>query len=218
MSEGSRHRDPGASVRSSSFSLSSLGSWACWKHKLKLELQTLSNPTLIVLTLLASLPGCVTPVERAAHQRQQEAAAKDLFDQTTKLYHLPSAQAQGQEREKLLAQAADGYRQLLRRYPDQPHWCAQALRSLGNVRAEQGKLDEAVRLYSRVEKEYPREEWEVLQAWKSAADLLWDAGQRDRAVVFYQKIVQRFDGSEQPAIVQTIVRASKRRLSAGSGE
>jgi len=39
------------------------------------------------------------------------------------------------EREKLLDQAARNYQLLLRRYPDQTNWCAQALRHLGNIRA-----------------------------------------------------------------------------------
>jgi len=112
----------------------------------------------------------------------------------------------------LLQQAAAGYEELLRRYPDQQGWCAQALRSLGNVRTEQGRLDDAVRLYDRVAERYPRQDWEVLQAWKSAADLLWDAGRRAEAKAFYQKVVDRFDTASAPAVVKAALRGSKVRL------
>ncbi len=123
------------------------------------------------MTLVVSaLAGCATP------KQDRAADARKLFEQTVKQYHLPSAEAQGASRQQLLKQAAAGYERLLKTYRDQPYWCAQALRSLGNVRAEQGKLDDAVRLYVRVGDHYPQQDWEVLQAWKSAADLLWDAG------------------------------------------
>src|ERR1051326_1479927 len=172
-----------------------------------------STTNMMLLFLLASmLCSCATPEQATRRGQVRSAAAKDLFDQTTKLYHLPSAQAQGDEKAKLLAQAAEGYRQLLRHYPDQPAWCAQALRSLGNVRAEQGRLDEAVKLYSCVATKYPGQDWEVLQAWKSAADLLWEADRRDQARVFYRNIVTRYDVADAPAVVKTIVRASKAHL------
>jgi len=53
---------------------------------------------------------------------------------TAKTFHIPSAEAQGAEREKLQEQASDGYEQLLGKYPEQEYWAAQALRSLGNIR------------------------------------------------------------------------------------
>ncbi|MGH8596230.1 MAG: tetratricopeptide repeat protein, partial [Gammaproteobacteria bacterium] len=139
-------------------------------------------------------------------------AAKESFEQTTSRYHLPSATARGADREKLLKKAAAGYNGLLRDYRDQPYWCAQALRSLGNVRAAQGRLDEAVTLYSQVATQYSSLDWEVLQAWKSAGDLLWDAGRVDAARRYYDKIVAKYDKTEDPAIVKLIVRASKSRL------
>jgi tetratricopeptide (TPR) repeat protein len=158
--------------------------------------------------LALQLCGCAT-----APKPDRAAAAKALFDQTVKQYHLPSAQAQGAEKTKLLDQAAAGYQKILREYRDLPAWCAPALRSLGNVRAEQGRLDEAVKLYSAVGKDYPKQDWEILQAWKSAADLLWDAGRQTEAMPFYKKIVQRFDVPDAPAVVKAIVRGSRSRLS-----
>ena len=168
-------------------------------------------PTLLtLLTFFSALLGCAT--DKTAGPQERHVAARDLFERTAKLYHLPSAQAQGAERTTLLQQAAAGYEELLRRYPDQQGWCAQALRSLGNVRTEQGRLDDAVRLYDRVAERYPRQDWEVLQAWKSAADLLWDAGRRAEAKAFYQKVVDRFDTASAPAVVKAALRGSKVRL------
>ncbi len=157
--------------------------------------------------LLLLLAGCTTvPPE------QRTAAAKALFDETTKQYHLPAAQAQGAERDRLLQQAATGYGKLVRHYRDQPAWSAVALRSLGNIRATQGKLDEAVKLYAQVGARYPQQEWEVLQAWKSAADLLNEAGRTQEARKFYQQIVEQFGQPEQPEVVRVIARAARRHL------
>src|SRR3989442_22360 len=176
--------------------------------------QALRLPLLIMASGALALQffGCATAQQKATRQHERYSAAKNLFSQTTKLYHLPSADATGPGKEKLLAQAAAGYDQLIRQFPDQPNWSAQALRSLGNVRVAQGKLDEAVKLYARVAERYPHEDWEILQAWKSAADLLWEAGRQAEAKKFYQQIVTRFDVADAPAVVKTIVRGSKSRL------
>jgi tetratricopeptide (TPR) repeat protein len=144
--------------------------------------------------------------------RTEKTSAKELFEQTVREHHLPSATATGAEKEKLLDQSAAGYERLLRLCRDEPYWCAQALRSLGNVRAAQGRLEDAVRLYDRVGAEYPTAEWDVLQAWKSAADLLWDAGRHDEATGFYEKIIHRFDSGNAAGVIGTIVRFSKSRL------
>lgn len=164
-----------------------------------------SAPLLTMMVVL--LTGCTT-----VSPEQRAASAKALFDQTTKQYHLPSAEAQVAERDRLLAQAVTGYEQVLRQYRDQPFWCAQALRSLGNVRVSQGRSDDAVRLYRQVGERYPSQDWEVLQAWKSAADLLWDAGRKDEARAFYRQIVQRFDTAEAPGVYRIIVRTARMRV------
>ena len=158
------------------------------------------------MTVLVSvLAGCATP------KQDRAAAARNLFDETVKQYHLPSAEAQGATRQQLLDQAATGYERLLKTYRDQSYWCAQALRSLGNVRAEQGRLDEALKLYRRVGEQYPQQDWEVLEAWKSAADLLWDAGRKDEARQFYRQIIARFDQPDASAVARTVVRAARSR-------
>ncbi len=166
---------------------------------------------LCVLALLVGIAGCVA-VDKEARQQQRATAAKELFEQTVQHYHLPSGEAQGAERERLLAQAAVGYERVLKQYSDQPHWCAPALRSLGNIRAAQGRMTDAVKLYRRLEKQFPREDWEILQAWKSAADLLWEAKQPEEAKEFYRKIIARFDQPDAAAIVKAIVRGSQSRL------
>jgi len=162
--------------------------------------------------LLALLPGCSSD-KQTPEQRAE--AAKTLFEQTTKNFHIPSAAAKGAEQVRLQEQAANAYQQLLKKFPDQADWAAQALRSLGNLRAAQTNLNEAVKFYAAVEQKYPQQEWEVLMALKSAADLLWDAGRRDEAKKFYGKVVQRFADTNQPAIVRTVVKGSKARLENG---
>jgi TolA-binding protein len=150
---------------------------------------------------LSLLLGCA----RAPHE-----TARQVFDRTVREDHLPSAEVSGAEREKLLARSATGYEQVLRLGGNDRPLCASALRSLANVRAEQGRLDEAVKLWSQVGRQYPACDWEVLQAWKSAADSLWDTGRKSDATPFYRQIVQRFSSSPSP-IMQTVARAASRR-------
>jgi len=169
----------------------------------------IGHSLLVLFLALCLTTSCST---RREPPQQRYDAAKALFDQTTKAFHTPSATAPAGEREKLLDQAARNYQMLLRRYPDQTNWCAQALRHLGNIRAAQTNLNEAVRQFTAVAEKYPGEEWEVIQAWKSAADLLWEANRPKEAKPFYQRIVQRFDGTNQPAVVRVVVRGSKSRL------
>lgn len=163
----------------------------------------------LLALLLVGLTGC-------AHHResslQRSEAARALFERTTKEFHLPSAEAQGAVRLQLQEEAAAGYRELIKEYPDQRQWAAQALRSLGNIRAAQTNLNQAVKYYQAVGQRYPDQAWEVLMAWKSAADLLWDASRQPEAASFYKKIVARFDVPEAPQVIQTVVHGSKRRL------
>src|SRR5262245_17831616 len=173
-----------------------------------------ANGVLLSLSLafLLSL-GCDSRNQPSSQQRYD--AAKTLFEQTTKNFHIPSAEAKGADRAKLLDQAAVAYQQLLEKYPDQDYWAAQSLRSLGNIRAAQTHLDEAIKHYTAVERNYPQHDFEVLMAWKAAADLLWDAGRREEAKGFYQKLVTRFDKSQRAQVVQTVVRGSRMRLTDG---
>jgi tetratricopeptide (TPR) repeat protein len=157
---------------------------------------------LLIVLAVQSLLGC-TP---ASHE-----TARQVFNRTVRDYHLPSAEASGPKREKLLAQSATGYEQVLRLGASDRPLCASALRSLGNVRAEQNRLDEAVKLWSQVGERYPACDWEVIQAWKSAADFLWDAGQKNEAAPFYRQIFERFRSAPSP-IMRTVARAASRRV------
>jgi tetratricopeptide (TPR) repeat protein len=159
-----------------------------------------TNQLLIVLSLQFLL-GCTHASRETARQ---------VFDRTVHEYHLPSAEASGLVREKLLAQSATGYERVLRLGASDGPLCASALRSLANVRAEQGRLDEAVKLWTQVGRQYPACDWEVLQAWKSAGDLLWDAGRQSEAVPFYRQIFERFRSAPSP-IMRTVARAASRR-------
>ncbi len=145
-------------------------------------------------------------------------AAQTLFEQTSKQFHIPSAEATGPERLRLQEQAINGYRQLLRQYPREEYWAAQALRSLGNICAARTNLDLALTYFGDVEKCYPQQHWQVLMAWKSAADLLWDSGRRAEAQQFYAKIVSNFDSPDAAQVIKMVVRGSRLRLgSDGTG-
>jgi tetratricopeptide (TPR) repeat protein len=150
---------------------------------------------------LSLLLGCA----RAPHE-----TARQVFDRTVREYHLPSADASKADREKLLAESAAGYEQVLQLGASDRPLCAAALRSLANVRAEQGRLDEAFKLWSQVGRQYPNCDWEVLQAWKSAGDLLWDAGRQSDATPFYRQIFERYRSAPSP-IMRTVARAASRR-------
>src|SRR3954451_6581770 len=138
--------------------------------------------SLVICTAL--IEGCTS--NRETPQQRAE-AAKLLFQQTATNFHIPSAEAAGAEKTRLQAQAAAGYQELLNKFPDQKIYAAQAERSLGNILATEGKIDEAVRHYGAVASKYPAQEWEVLMAWKSAADLLWESGRKAEAAQFYKK-------------------------------
>ena len=101
---------------------------------------------LLIALTLQFLLGCT-------HASQE--TARQVFDRTVREYHLPSVEASGSEREKLLAESAMGYEQVLRLGGNDRPLCASALRSLANVRADQSHLDEAVKLYCQVGRQYP---------------------------------------------------------------
>jgi tetratricopeptide (TPR) repeat protein len=138
--------------------------------------------------------------------------AKILFESTVKEHHLPSAELGGAKRLEELRRAAQGYEKLLKEFPEQTNWCAQALRSLGNARAAIGQLESAIQCYTDLDTRYPTEEWEILQAWKSAGDLLWEANRRPEARKFYERIVNRFDRTNAAGIVRTVVKGAKDKL------
>src|SRR5438093_89450 len=79
--------------------------------------------TLCLAVLLASAAcekkpasGARQAPDAAAITASREREAKEIFERAAKQYHLPSAQAKGREREKLLAQAAETYTEVLDRF------------------------------------------------------------------------------------------------------
>jgi TolA-binding protein len=166
------------------------------------------------LVCIALMPGCHSNTT-AAPEAKQTTSAKELFEQTTKDFQIPSAEAKGSEKAALQDKAAAGYKQLLKSFPNDPVYAPQAERSLGNIRAAQGRIDEAVKHFEAVGKKYPNQFWEVLMAWKSAGDLLWENGRKVEARKFYESIVNRYNRPEAPAIIKTVVKGSQLRLSGG---
>ena len=164
--------------------------------------------SLLALTLLGCSPKKEAPPSPPA-------SAQALFAQATTNFHLPAAEANGPERTRLLDQAAATYLELLKEYPHDAYWAAQALRNLGNVRAAQGRTNEAVKIYASVASRYPQQRWEALAALKSAGDLLWDAGRQEEARRFYQKIVVQFDSTNATQVEKTIIRGAQRRVTGG---
>lgn len=162
------------------------------------------------LLLAAGFIAFAGPVSAALPE--PASGARQLFEQTLSQFHLPSAEARGAQRKNLLLQASNGYSQILKSFPNDQPWAAQALRSLGNVRAEQGDINEAVRLYASLEKKYPGEDWEILQSWKAAGDLLADHQRKTEADVFFKKIIERFDKPEFSPIFRAVVKGSRARL------
>jgi predicted negative regulator of RcsB-dependent stress response len=163
-----------------------------------------------MLLLAIFLTACSSASRQTPEQRAE--SAKVLFGLTTTNYHEPSATAKNGEKTSLLKKAAAGYEELLKKYPEQDYWAAQAMRNLAGVRAEQGQVEEAVKLYSALETKYPKQDWEILMAWKGAGDLLWDAGKKDAAKGYYKKIVDKYNKPDFQQVIQIVVRASKRRL------
>ena len=162
--------------------------------------------------LALSLLGTTACRHNGKDPQRLAAEAQALFERTTKEFHSPSAAANGAEKRRLETETIRGYEQLLKRYPEQEYWCAEALRSLGNVHAAQTNVDAALKCWSKVVADYPRQDWEVLMALKSCGDLLWDANRRDEAKRYYQELVGRFDRTNTAAVVRTIVRGSKHKL------
>jgi len=144
------------------------------------------------------------------------ADAKALFEHTSKQFHIPSAEAGGTEKLRLQNLALSGYEQLLKEYPAEDYWVAQALRSRGNIYSAQTNIDAAVKSFAAVERRCPKLDWEILISWKSAGDLLWEANRQSEARRFYGRIVERFDRAGSAQVVATIVRGSRLRLAEGN--
>ena len=168
----------------------------------------------LLATLMLGLAAGCKPAALALPQNAEQRGleARKLFETIVKEHHLPAADMMGTNQAAHLNQAAQGYESLLKAYPEQTNWCAQALRSLGNVRATEGRLEGALTCYKAVVTRYPAEDWEILQALKSGGDLLWDVGRRPEARRYYGQIVSRFDNTNATAIMQIVVKGAKARM------
>ena len=184
----------------------SAASWSAPNCARRSRTATLIAPLLLSAALLF---GCKPG---APSSGEQPVSARLLFEQTTREFYGPSAEAKGTERERLLNEAASRYSRLLKEFPGETNLCAQSLRVLGSIHAIRGQTNEAVKLYAAVGDRYGSEGWEILQAWKSAGDLLWESNQRGEAREFYAKLVERFGKNDAPQIVRQVVRGSKTRL------
>src|SRR5437867_1341618 len=163
--------------------------------KLQLDMGPMPRVKLIFAAAICVvvITGCgrdATPLASAGRQQrgdptQRYESARALFERASRDYHIPSAQARGEERRTLEQQAARLYGDVVTNYGDQPLWASQALRSLANIRASQTNVTEAVKLYAQVAERFPQQDFEVLMAWKSAADLLSDCGRHTEAKAFY---------------------------------
>jgi tetratricopeptide (TPR) repeat protein len=171
--------------------------------------QTLIAGWLLLAALALSLAGCGS---RPTGGPERAEAARQLFLNTVSNLHLPSALAAPAERRRLQEEAAASYARLLKEYPEQDLYAAQACRNLGNLHAARTNLAEAVRCYREVGTRYAAQEWEVVQAWKSAGDLLWEAGRPAEAIPFYRQLVSRFDQTNQPAVIRLVVKGARSRL------
>src|SRR4030095_1655469 len=110
--------------------------------------------------VIALITGCGKRQPPQTPQQRYD-GAKALFEKASRDYHIPSAQARGQDRRQLEEQAAALYSDVVRNYSDQRGWASQALRSLANIRAAQTNITEAVKLYAEVAQRFPNQDFEV---------------------------------------------------------
>jgi tetratricopeptide (TPR) repeat protein len=181
-----------------------------------------------VFAAIAFLAGCSPPVDpqeqvrfdQFQQARKEDALARDAFLEVSKKYYIPSATASGAVRTQLLAKAEAGYAQFIAQFSARTNLAAQALRNLGNVLGEQGRIREAVSAYDRVAVEYPTAEWEILQTMKAAGDVLWNNTRTNDAIPYYQKLIGRYESRTNEAeVIGLVVKGARSRLKeAGSPE
>ena len=89
----------------------------------------------------------------------RSAAARALFEQATKEFHNPSAEANGPERARLLGETAQRYEQLLKEYPEELNLGAQALSAVAKrieLGARTASLDKPAVAVMMLENEFRR--------------------------------------------------------------
>lgn len=167
---------------------------------------------LLPSTFVILLNGCNSRPEPPAISAPPTLSSQATYDSVATNLHRAAAEARGAERERLLAQAASGYEDVLKQFPSDTKVCLLATRALANVRALQGRLDESVRLQLSVTNSPAAGDMDRLMALKSAGDLLWDAGRIEDAKPLYEQLVERFGKPGSSQLNQLIVRGARSRL------
>ena len=169
---------------------------------------------LLVLSCVILHSGCSLRPESSTPPAPTPLSAQAIYDRTAANFHQPAAEARGAEQARLLTEAAAGYEHVLKRFPRETNVCLLATRGLANVRASQGRIDDAVRIHVSLTNLPAASDWDRLIALKSAADLLWDARREAEAKPLYHQLVESFDRPGVSQMTQTIVRGSRTRLDA----
>ena len=167
---------------------------------------------LLPSTFVILLSGCNSRPEPPAISAPPTLSSQATYDSVATNLHRAAAEARGAERERLLAQAASGYEDVLKQFPSDTKVCLLATRALANVRALQARLDESVRLQLSVTNSPAAGDMDRLMALKSAGDLLWDAGRLKDAKPLYEQLVERFGKPGSSQLNQLIVRGARSRL------
>ena len=182
-----------------------------WKHFRSRASRMLCG-WMLTSAFVILLNGCNSRPEPPAISAPPALSSQATYDSVATNLHRAAAEARGAERERLLAQAASGYEDVLKQFPSDTKVCLLATRALANVRALQGRLDESVRLQLSVTNSPAAGDMDRLMALKSAGDLLWDAGRIEDAKPLYEQLVERFGKPGSSQLNQLIVRGARSRL------
>ena len=166
----------------------------------------------LLLLCVILLNGCNSRPEPPAASAPPALSSQATFDSVATNLHRAAAEARGEERGRLLSQAAAGYENVLKQFPSDTNICLLSTRALANVRALQGRLDESVRLHLSVTNSPAAGDMDRLMALKSAGDLLWDAGRLQDAKPLYEQLLERFGKPGSSQLNLLIVRGARSRL------
>ena len=169
---------------------------------------------LLLSSFVLLLPACHSRPAEAKVSAPPVLPAQASYESVATNAHRLGAEARGEERERLLTQAAAGYENVLKHFPSDTNVCLLTTRGLANVRALQGRLDESVRLHLSVTNSPAAGDMDRLMALKIAGDLLWDAGRHQEAKPLYEQLVERFGKPGSSQLNQLIVRGARSRLEA----
>src|SRR3954471_487917 len=95
-----------------------------WCLDFRGRLSALARLALSLALIGMLLVACSRRLQPADSAAERSEAAKALFDQTTRSFHIPSAEAKGAEKRHLQEEAIRGYARLVKEYPEQEYWAA----------------------------------------------------------------------------------------------